>query len=73
MDAFVEGPRQRVTVVHGKRVAGDTVAVPLVPGTIDTVDVWVHRRLRSPPIVRDAVIEHLVLPEARPPLAASGQ
>ena len=58
VDAFVEGPRQRVTVLHGKRVGGDSVAVPLVPGTVDTVDVWVHRRLRSPPIIRDAVIEH---------------
>ena len=62
VDAFVEGPRQRVTVLHGKRVGGDTVAVPLAPGTLDTVDVWVHRRLRPPPIVRDAVVE-------RPPSA----
>jgi len=57
VDAFVEGPRQRVAVLHGKRVGGDTVAVPLAPGTLDTVDVWVHRRLRSPPVIRDAVVE----------------
>ena len=57
VDAFVEGPRQRVAVLHGKRIGGDTVAVPLAPGTLDTVDVWVHRRLRPPPIIRDAVVE----------------
>jgi hypothetical protein len=76
VDAFVEGPRQRVAVLHGKRVGGDSVAVPLAPGTLDTVDIWVHRRLRSPPIVRDAVIERFqVRAEAaeRPPLAASGR
>ena len=74
VDAFVEGPRQRVTVLHGRRVGGDTVAVPLAPGTLDTVDVWVHRRLRSPPIVRDAVIERPDVEVAgRPPLAASGR
>ena len=77
VDAFVEGPRQRVTVLRGRRVGGDTVAVPLVPGTLDTVDVWVHRRLRSPPIVHAAVIERPAATtaeaEGRPPLAASGQ
>jgi hypothetical protein len=70
VDAVVEGPRQRVTVLDGKRVGGDTIAVPLAPGTLDTVDVRVHRRLRAPPIVRAAVIES---EEARPPRAASGR
>jgi hypothetical protein len=76
VDAFVEGPQQRVGVLHGKRVGGDTVAVPLAPGTLDTVDVWVHRRLRSPPIIRDAVIERrqtTAEATAHPPLAASGR
>lgn len=57
VDAFVEGPRQRATVLHGKRTGGDTIAVPLAPGSVDTVDVWVHRHLRPPPIVRDVVLE----------------
>ena len=76
VDAFIEGPRQRVAVLHGKRVGGDTIAVPLAPGTLDTVDLWVHGRLRSPPIVHDAVIERLAATAeaaGRPPLAASGR
>jgi hypothetical protein len=55
VEAFGQGPRTSATLLR-KRVGGDTVVVPLAPGRVDAVDVRVHRNLRPPPIVRDAVV-----------------
>ena len=64
VEATADGPQ-----LHGrlldKRIAGDTVAVPLAPGRVDTVDLRVRHHFRAPPILRTAV----VFMPARPPAA----
>jgi len=62
VEAFATGPGLHTTLLH-KRIGGDTVAVPMPFGTVDTVEVRVHRNLRPPPIVRDVV---MVVPAANP-------
>jgi hypothetical protein len=58
VSAFASGTRTRATLLS-QRIGGDTVVVPLPLGTVDALEVRVHRNLRPPPIVRDvAVLYH---------------
>jgi hypothetical protein len=73
VDAYANGPRLHETLLR-KRIGGDSVLVPMPPGTVDTVEVRVHRNLRPPPIVRDVVLLTPATPAAAaadPPPAAS--
>jgi len=71
VEAFGEGPRLNARLLR-KRVGGDTVVVPLAPGRVDVVEVHVHRNLREPPILRDAIVMAPIKPVTTdPPRAAS--
>jgi hypothetical protein len=73
VEAFANGPRLHETLLR-KRIGGDSVVVPMPLGTVDTVEVGVHRHLRPPPIVRDVALLTPATPAAAaadPPPAAS--
>jgi hypothetical protein len=53
VDAWAVGDRGWQTLLDGRRVAGDTVAIPVPPGPIDRVELTVHHHLRPLPVVRD--------------------
>jgi hypothetical protein len=52
VEAVANGPQMHATLLR-KRIGGDTVVVPLPLGTVDAIEVLVHRNFRPPPIVRD--------------------
>jgi hypothetical protein len=73
VDAFASGPRLHQMLLR-KRIGGDSVVVPMPPGTVDTIEVRVHRNLRPPPIVRDVALLTPATPAAAtadPPPATS--
>jgi hypothetical protein len=53
VDAEVVGAPGWLTVVDGKRIGGDTVAVPIPPGDLDRLELTVHHHLRPLPVVRE--------------------
>jgi hypothetical protein len=71
VEAVGDGPRLHTTLLH-RRVGGDTIAVPLARGRVDTVEVRVRHNFRAPPILRTAVVfAPATKTGAGPPLAAS--
>jgi hypothetical protein len=71
VDAEGEGPRSRAKLLN-RRIGGDTVSVPLVPGRIDAVELRVRHHFRAAPILRAAVVFAPAKPAAGdPPRAAS--
>lgn len=52
VDARATGPRQALTVLEGKRVAGETVTIPLGSLEVDEVELVVHHHQRPLPLVR---------------------
>jgi hypothetical protein len=50
VDVRGAGPRHALTLLHGRRIGGDTVAIPLAPALTD-VDLVVHHHLRPVPLL----------------------
>lgn len=69
VDASAAGPRQSLRIIEGKRIAGDTVVVPLapLPSPCTDVELVIHNHLRPAPMLRQIRIGRTPgAPGARP-------
>lgn len=61
-DAFGLGPHGRHTLLHERRVGGDTVVIPVGALPVEAVEVVVHHHLRPPPLLYAARVGRPVTP-----------
>lgn len=62
VDAVVEGPRGRQTLLDGRRVSGASLSLPVSLPDAARAVVTVHHHLRDAPVLESATVERRVVP-----------
>ncbi len=56
VDARGAGARQTLTLLHGRRIGGDRLTIPVGALPLESIDVVVHHHLRPTPLVEQVTL-----------------